>query len=98
MAKLPHVKAASPSIANLSSRSSAWARQMCGTVPVGQKNVILQGNAPSITAKFLILRLRQDGSSMKTDTEHHAPVVLLGFDTTNLLFPRREAGALSDRT
>jgi putative ABC transport system permease protein len=30
----------------------------------------------------------------ETDTEHHAPVVLLGFDTTNLLFPDGSRGAV----
>ena len=52
----------------------------------GEKCVILQGNAPSITQIF-DLKIATGREFNETDTEHHAPVVLLGFDTTNLLSP-----------
>src|SRR5712671_4208403 len=85
MARLPHVKAASPSMRIFQPQFGV------GTSDVRHgsnraKNVILQGNAPSITQIFE-LKIATGREFNETDTEHHAPVVLLGFDTTNLLFP-----------
>jgi putative ABC transport system permease protein len=50
------------------------------------KNVILQGNAPSISQIF-DLKVAFGRPFNDTDTEHRAPVVLLGYDTTRILFP-----------
>src|SRR5947208_9883373 len=85
MALLPHVKAASPSMRIFQPQFGV------GTSDVRRgsfraKNVILQGNSPSITQIF-DLKLATGREFNETDTEHHAPVVLLGFDTVNLLFP-----------
>ncbi len=85
MAQLPHVKAASPSMRIFQPQFGV------GTSDVRRgsyraKNVILQGNAPSITQIF-DLKIATGREFNGTDTEHRAPVVLLGFDTVNLLFP-----------
>src|SRR5258705_11575806 len=92
MAKLPHVKGASPSMRIFQPQFGV------GTSDVRHgssraKNVILQGNAPSITQIF-DLKIATGREFNETDTEHHAPVVLLGFDTTNLLFPDASRGAV----
>jgi len=50
------------------------------------KNVILQGNSPSITQIF-DMKVIHGREFNQLDTEHRAPVVLLGSDTTALLFP-----------
>jgi len=85
MAQLPHVKAASPSMRIFQPQFGV------GTSDVRRgsyraRNVILQGNAPSITQIF-DLKIATGREFNGTDTEHRAPVVLLGFDTVNLLFP-----------
>jgi len=85
MANLPHVKAASPSMRIFQPQFGV------GTSDVRHgsnraKNVILQGNSPSITQIF-DLKIATGREFNETDAEHHAPVVLLGFDTVNLLFP-----------
>src|SRR5207253_2420435 len=92
MANLPHVKAASPSMRIFQPQFGV------GTSDVRHgsnraKNVILQGNSPSITQIF-DLKIATGREFNETDTEHHAPVVLLGFDTTNLLFPDGSRSAL----
>src|SRR6201987_5110340 len=85
IANLPHVKAASPSMRIFQPPFGV------GTSDVRHgsnraKNVILQGNSPSITQRF-DLKIATGREFNETDTEHRAPVVLLGFDTVNLLFP-----------
>ena len=85
MAKLPHVKAASPSMRIFQPEFGV------GTSDVRRgsyraKNVILQGNAPSITQIF-DMKVSHGREFNDLDTEHRAPVVLLGYDTANLLFP-----------
>ncbi len=85
MALLPHVKAASPSLRIFQPQFGS------GTSDVRRgnlraKNVILQGNSPSISQIF-DLKLAYGREFNDTDTEHHAPVVLLGYTTANLLFP-----------
>src|ERR1700686_4919522 len=85
MEKLPHVKAASPSMRIFQPEFGVGTSDVrCGSNRA--KNVILQGNAPSITQIF-DLKLATGREFNETDTEHRAPVVLLGFDTVNLLFP-----------
>src|ERR1700740_3223251 len=85
MAKLPHVKAASPSMRIFQPEFGV------GTSDVRRggyraKNVILQGNSPSITQIF-DMKVIHGREFNDTDAEHRAAVVLLGFDTANLLFP-----------
>jgi len=85
MARLPHVQAASPSMRIFQPQFGS------GTADVRRganraKNVILQGNSPSITQIF-DMKVIHGREFNDTDTEHRAPVVLLGYDTTNLLFP-----------
>ncbi len=92
MALLPHVKAASPSLRIFQPQFGS------GTSDVHRgslraKNVILQGNSPSISQIF-DLKLANGRAFNETDTEHRAPVVLLGYDTTNILFPGGAAGAI----
>jgi hypothetical protein len=58
-------------------------------VQVRAKNVILQGNSPSISQIFDITidRAREFND---TDSGRRAPVVMLGYDTTmTLMRPRR---------
>src|SRR5437667_223018 len=50
------------------------------------KNVILQGNQPSI-GEIFDLKIQYGRFYNQTDAEHRAPVVLLGYDTTRILFP-----------
>jgi hypothetical protein len=52
------------------------------------KNVILQGNSPSITQIF-DMKVIHGREFNALDTEHRAPVVLLGFDTANLAISRK---------
>ena len=85
IARLPHIQAASPSMRIFQPQFGS------GTADVRRganraKNVILQGNSPSITQIF-DMKVIHGREFNDTDTEHRAPVVLLGFDTTNLLFP-----------
>jgi putative ABC transport system permease protein len=85
IAKLPHVAAASPSMRIFQPQFGS------GTADVRRgvnraKNVILQGNSPSIVQIF-DLKLEFGRMFNDTDTEHRMPVVLLGYDTTRTLFP-----------
>lgn len=85
MARLPHVKAASPSMRIFQPQFGV------GTSDVRRggnraKNVILQGNSPSI-ADIFDIKLKYGRMFNETDSEHRAPVVMLGYDTTNILFP-----------
>ncbi len=92
MARLPHVKAASPSLRIFQPQFGS------GTSDVRRgglrsKNVILQGNSPSISQIFDIT-LDQGRMFNDTDSERRAPVVMLGYDTTNILFPEGAASAI----
>lgn len=85
MEKLPHVLAASPSMRIFMPQFGS------GTADLrrGQyraKNVILQGNSPSIERIF-DMKIQYGRPFDETDTEHRSPVVMLGFDTTRVLFP-----------
>src|SRR5690242_19846477 len=85
MEKLPHVMAASPSMRIFMPQFGS------GTADVrrGQyraKNVILQGNSPSIERIF-DMKIQYGRQFDETDTEHRSPVVMLGYDTTRVLFP-----------
>ena len=90
--KLPHVSAASPSMRIFMPQFGA------GTADVrrGQfraKNVILQGNSPSINRIF-DMKLQFGRAFDENDTEHRSPVVMLGYDTTRTLFPGSPADAV----
>lgn len=92
MARLPHVLAASPSLRIFQPQFGS------GTSDVRRdtyraKNVILQGNSPSISQIFDI-KIDHGREFNDTDTEHRAPVVLLGYDTTKTLFPEGSADAI----
>jgi putative ABC transport system permease protein len=85
MEKLPHVLAASPSMRIFMPQFGA------GTADVRRgayraKNVILQGNSPSIERIF-DMKIQYGRQFDENDTEHHAPVVMLGYDTVRILFP-----------
>src|SRR5881398_3029168 len=85
MARLPPVAAASPSMRIFQPQfGSGTANVRRGAYRA--TNVILQGNSPSITQIF-DMKVIHGREFNDTDTEHRAPVVLLGFDTANLLFP-----------
>ena len=91
MARLPHVAAASPSMRIFQPQfGSGTANLRRGAYRA--TNVILQGNSPSITQIF-DMKVIHGREFNDTDTEHRAPVVLLGFDTANLLFPEGAAKA-----
>jgi putative ABC transport system permease protein len=83
--KLPHVSASSPSMRIFMPQFGA------GTADLRRgsnraKNVILQGNSPSIERIF-DMKLEYGRAFNETDTERRAPVVMLGYDTARILFP-----------
>jgi putative ABC transport system permease protein len=85
IARLPHVKAASASMRIFQPQFGS------GTEDVRRgayraKNVILQGNQPSI-GEIFDLKIERGRFFNETDAEHRAPVVLLGYDTVRVLFP-----------
>jgi putative ABC transport system permease protein len=86
IARLPHVKAASPSMRIFQPQFGS------GTADVRRgafraKNVILQGNQPSI-GEIFDLKIQYGRFFNETDAEHRAPVVLLGYDAVRILFPQ----------
>jgi putative ABC transport system permease protein len=90
--KLPHVSAASPSMRIFMPQFGA------GTADVrrGQfrsKDVILQGNSPSINRIF-DMKLQFGRAFDENDTEHRSPVVMLGYDTARTLFPGSPADGI----
>src|SRR5467141_3382543 len=81
IAKLPHVAAASASMRIFQPQFGS------GTEDVRRgayraKNVILQGNQPSI-GEIFDLKIARGRFFNESDSEHRAPVVLLGYDTTH---------------
>jgi putative ABC transport system permease protein len=85
MERLPHVAAASPSMRIFMPQfGSGTADLRRGAFRA--KNVILQGNSPSI-GRIFDLKLQYGRAFDETDTEHRAPVVMLGYDTARILFP-----------
>jgi putative ABC transport system permease protein len=90
--KLPHVSAASPSMRIFMPQFGA------GTADVRRgtfrsKNVILQGNSPSIYRIF-DMKLQFGRAFDENDTEHRSPVVMLGYDTARTLFPGSPADSV----
>jgi putative ABC transport system permease protein len=89
---LPHVAAASPSMRIFKPEFGS------GTTVVRHgvyraKNVILQGNAPSIEEIF-DLKIEAGRAFNDSDAEHRAPVVMLGYDTVRTLFPGSPADSI----
>ena len=85
MEKLPHVSAASPSMRIFMPQfGSGTADLRRGAFRA--KNVILQGNSPSIERIF-DMKIQYGRQFDETDTEHRSPVVMLGYDTARILFP-----------
>ena len=83
--RLPHISAASPSMRIFMPQFGA------GTADLRRggfraKNVILQGNTPSIHRIF-DMKVQYGRAFDENDTEHRSPVVMLGYDTTRILFP-----------
>jgi putative ABC transport system permease protein len=92
IARLPHVAAASPSMRIFEPHFGS------GTADVRRgayraKNVILQGNTPSISQIF-DLKVQYGRPFNETDTEHRSPVTLLGYDTVRTLFPESPADSI----
>jgi len=92
MAHLPHVQTASPSLRIFQPQFGS------GTSDVRRenyraKNVILQGNSPTISQIFDI-KVAKGREFNETDVEHHAPVVLLGYETASSLFPGNVSDAV----
>src|SRR5436190_2379601 len=90
--KLPHVAAASPSMRIFMPQFGA------GTADVRRgsfraKNVILQGNSPSINRIF-DMKIQYGRPFDENDTEHRSPVVMLGYDATRTLFPGSPSDAV----
>src|ERR1700719_1704801 len=80
MEKLPHIKAASASMRIFQPQFGSGTADVRNGV-YRAKNVILQGNQPSI-GEIFDLKIEQGRFFNDTDAEHRAPVVLLGYDTT----------------
>jgi len=92
IARLPHVAAAAPSMRIFEPHFGS------GTADVSRgayraKNVILQGNTPSISQIF-DLKVQYGRPFNETDTEHRSPVALLGYDTVRTLFPESPADSI----
>jgi putative ABC transport system permease protein len=85
MEKLPHVSAAAPSMRIFMPQfGSGTADLRRGAYRA--KNVILQGNTPSIERIF-DMKIQYGRLFDQNDTDHRSPVVMLGYDTTRILFP-----------
>jgi putative ABC transport system permease protein len=83
--RLPHVSAASPSMRIFMPQFGAGTADL-RRGPYRAKNVILQGNSPSIHRIF-DMKIQFGRAFDEPDTEHRSPVVMLGYDTTRILFP-----------
>src|SRR5256885_4553036 len=85
LAKLPHIAAASPSMRIFMPQFGSGTADLRRGV-YRAKNVILQGNSPSI-GRIFDLKIEYGRMFNETDADHHMPVVLLGYDTARILFP-----------
>jgi len=86
--KLPHVKAATPSLRIFHPELGAGSSDV-RRGEVRAKNVILQGNTPAV-ADIFSMDLERGRWFNDTDLEHRSPSVVLGHDTAETLFPGRE--------
>src|ERR1700686_9508 len=85
MEKLPHVLAASPSMRIFMPQFGSGSADLRRGA-FRAKNVILQGNSPSIERIF-DMKVQYGRPFDENDTEHRSPVVMLGYDTARILFP-----------
>src|SRR5437867_2439533 len=92
MAKLPHVAAASPSMRIFMPQFGSGTADLRRGV-YRAKNVILQGNSPSI-GRIFDLKIEYGRMFNETYADHHMPVVLLGYDTARILFPESVADSI----
>jgi len=90
--KLPHVGAASPSMRIFMPQFGAGTADVCRGA-FRAKNVILQGNSPSINRIF-DMKIEYGRPFDENDTEHRSPVVMLGYDTARTLFPGSPSDAI----
>lgn len=88
LAKLPYVQTAAPSLRIFHPELGAGSSDV-RRGDVRAKNVILQGNTPAIEQIFN-LDLGRGRWFNDTDLQHRSPVVVLGHDTTETLFPSNE--------
>ena len=92
MEKLPHVLAASPSMRIFMPQfGSGTADLRRGAYRA--KNVILQGNSPSINRIF-DMKIQFGRPFDQNDTDHRTPVVMLGYDTARILFPENASQSI----
>src|SRR5579862_3677345 len=92
IAKIPHISAASPSMRIFMPQFGSGTADLRRGV-YRAKNVILQGNSPSI-GQIFDLKIENGRMFNETDAERRSPVVLLGYDTTRILFPDGPAQAI----
>src|SRR5690348_5426229 len=92
LAKLPHVAAAAPSMRIFMPQFGSGTADLRRGV-YRAKNVILQGNSPSI-GQIFDLKIENGRMFNETDAERRSPLVLLGYDTTRILFPDGPAQAV----
>jgi putative ABC transport system permease protein len=90
--RLPHVAAASPSMRIFMPQFGAGTADV-RRGPYRAKNVILQGNSPSIHRIF-DMKIQFGRPFDENDTEHRSPVVMLGYDTVRTLFPTAPSDAI----
>jgi len=85
--QLPHVETAAPSARIFNPELGAGTANV-RRGDVRAKNVILQGNTPAV-AQIFNFDLERGRFFNDTDMDHHLPVVVLGHDTAETLFPGR---------
>jgi len=88
IARLPHIVAAAPS-ARIQNNEFGTGTSFVRRGDLRIKNVILQGNTASI-AEINNLNLASGRFFNETDQQHRSPVVVLGSDTADALFPAHE--------
>ena len=88
LAHLPHVVAAAPS-GRIQNNEFGTGTSFVRRGDLRVKNVILQGNTPSIQ-DINNLNLASGRFFNDIDQEHRSPVVVLGSDTADALFPAHE--------
>jgi putative ABC transport system permease protein len=85
---LPHVVAAAPS-ARIQNPEFGTGTSLVRRGNIRVQNVILQGNTPAI-AEINNLVVERGRFFNDTDQQHRSPVVVLGWDTADTLFPAHE--------
>ena len=88
LANLPHVVAAAPS-ARIQNNEFGTGTSYVRRGDIRVKNVILQGNTPSV-AEINNLNVENGRFFNDIDQQHRSPVVVLGWDTADALFPAHQ--------